>query len=344
MINDETVFELYGFANGGGVAPQFLEPVFFAGDELYIQSCQNKTQPDIVTGFIIFTDDVEVLECNTDETIVEGGGRFYAVRDVGDRIICGEREYVSKYLLQNLNSYIDYPYFFKDSCSFTGKRMAELSLLSTHEDLLESSAFSNSVKRFCDFEYKERYAKASSEASQLKDKKSDYFYLFFHDFEKNNEKNIFSRWLDFAAYDSPRLAKQSKWRHIDERYLAFFDNNEKECINNLPSFCLSALTISNNKAFDALIEGVLEKEYTGKEIKNYTRSIPNVNYLKVKKNVETTYSIYNCRSHSDKGIEVYDIIDDILHAVSINKINVGDLTMLTFFLKLVVKKMIKIID
>ena len=103
-------FTLHGFANGGGAAPQFIEPVFIRNENLYVQSCQDQSKLDIITDFVAFSDNIEVFESNTNDKRKIGSHKLFSVRDIGDRIICLDRDSLSKYLVQNLNSYIAVSY------------------------------------------------------------------------------------------------------------------------------------------------------------------------------------------------------------------------------------------
>jgi len=319
-------YKLFGFANGGGTAPQFLEPVFNDKNySLFVQSCTDDSHPDEITEFIRFTDNVEVLENSSEEILTLGCLCLFAVRDVGDRVICGNRKYLAKYLRFNLNSYIDNPYFFKNACEFLKTQRPELKLFSSHSSTLESAVFSHSVQRFCDYEYKEKVFKSHNN-TVISRKPQHYFDVF----ETNEEKTVFSRWLDFAKDDSPRLVKHSKWKDINKNYISLFDD-ECQVPNNAYVFFLIARSVLNDKEIDIKISEIKckssDRVSITKNIDKLTQTLLSENYSIDKFNINKAER----RVSSQVASKIYS-------SLSKKKTSKLEITMLAYFLSLVSKR------
>lgn len=212
-------FSLFGFACGGAVAPQFVEPVFFRSGRLWAQSSSDGG--GAVSGFVEFNEDVEIMDDSFAGDARVGDRRTFAVRDAGDRVVYGERPYLARYLTQNLKNYVDKPYFFCDAARFSGADIAELNFLVAHADLMEAAALANSVRRFCEQEPAHATRLRAGTYHMMTPALAARGDARVHDGGAEKE-TIFSQWLRFAMTDSPRLAKFSRWRTLDKNYQALF--------------------------------------------------------------------------------------------------------------------------
>ena len=220
MSNPATLF---GFALGGSNAPHFAEPIFVKDGKLLVQSCAD--QDDSVKALVDFTDEVEVIESASDEHIELGQPRLFAVRDLGERFVYGDRRFVTRYLKQNLRNYLTTPFFMVEVTNFTKSSIAETHFIQSNRDILEATVLANSVRRFCKNELRE--------INSLDGNRVELARAFFGPpFEfsvglASPKTNIFERWQEFAKRDAPKLTMQSKWGNISDSYLAVFEGNKR---------------------------------------------------------------------------------------------------------------------
>lgn len=126
-------YSLHGFAGGSARGPHFIEPVYSDGTTLFVQVSSGEN--DTVSHFRVFDDDVDMFEHDGSETLAVGEQCSYGVIDSGQRLIYGDRNYVSRYLSQNIRNYIDNPYFLKECIAFTGARLPEFECVNSASDL-----------------------------------------------------------------------------------------------------------------------------------------------------------------------------------------------------------------
>lgn len=231
-------YKLLGFAAGGAdVPPYFMEPVFASGDRHYVQA--SSVNDDEVQKFVEYDDDIEILEGGAETIFSPSDGHLYALRDTPvflgtclDRIICGDRIFVSRYLSENLVNYTDYPYFLTEVGQFLQQAIPELSFIQTDRDVLEAAVLANSVRRFCRYELakeRSRYELATKLRDNLVEPPVSSRWVRLPGnqvlFDPGKE-SIFSRWLNFAENDAHRLCKFSRWSGIDKVYLRSFSGDE----------------------------------------------------------------------------------------------------------------------
>lgn len=212
------VLSLVGYTTGGGEAPQFMEPVFSDGEKQFAQVCND----DQIVGFVQINEELDLLEHVGGATYEVGTPKIYAVLDSGQRVISGDRTYVTRYLSQNKDSYIDKPFFYASVLEFCGLSAPELEFVNHRSELIEIAALSNSIRRFF---VHERQALLNSNDALPADSA-----LYWLQHSRNTgwenwlkasslsgkEKGFPTLWLEFASNDSPRLAEQSRWGGIDE--------------------------------------------------------------------------------------------------------------------------------
>lgn len=207
-------YSLVGYATGGGDAPQFMEPVFSDGKNEFAQVCEF----DEITNFVLLDEDIDILEHGFEAKYDIGNPKVYAVLDTGGRVISGDRNYVTRYLSQNKDNYIDKPYFYASVLEFCSIDAPELSFIKHSSELLEVTALSNSIRRFCQ---NERQVLLNSE--QFLPPTSPVYWLVHSNLKTWNkassmsgkDQNFVRLWLDFASQDSPRLVQSSKWGNLE---------------------------------------------------------------------------------------------------------------------------------
>ena len=327
-------YQLFGFANGGGSSPQFLEPIFKKENKFFIQVCSDLLNPDLITNFNVFSENIEVLEDDNGEILSIGEKRLFAIREIGERIVCGDRDFLKKYLKYNIGKYNDKPYFFKNACDFSNLKRAELILFKTHHDLLETSVLTHSIDRFCTSEYSDLRFK-------IKDKKQivnkpKYYQLFIHEYEMNKEESIFSRWLEFATKDSPKLAKSSKWKNLNSKYNIIFNNDKKSAKDNTIKFYWTAKSMIGDGSRDSMIYKIVnQKKDEIKEIHSIAGS--SVHYISKTLNI-------NSKMHEKiTNKPTHEMITLIYDSLLNNKVKNNEVTMLVYFIDIAYKKFSKII-
>lgn len=214
------IFFLVGYTTGGGTAPQFMEPVFSNGVENFIQDCVD----DKITDFAEFHEEIDILEHGVGTQYEVGDQKVFAVLDAGGRVISGDRSYVGRYLEQNKEGFIDNPYFYHSVLEFCGSEASELNFVKHRSELLEVTALSNSIRRYC---HQEKWKIINSEQSIPTDSIAYWLVEESKDSTKDfcRSRSLSSKddgfpllWLKFASHDAPRLALDSKWKNIDNLY------------------------------------------------------------------------------------------------------------------------------
>lgn len=214
-------YQVFGFTAAKGKPPQFIEPVFICGNSLFVQS--GITPDDKIAGFKEFNEGVDLIEQRSDEAVNEGDTCIFAVMESGGRLIYGDRPYVSRYLSQNLRSYMDSPYFLKDCIEFSGKQIPEFSIVESNKDLLELSVAVNSIREFVKqspnarnrilIDFREGESIASDRRWRLG--------------AEPTAKTIFGEWLLFAERKNHRVARSNRWKDIEKSYLRCYEDNDK---------------------------------------------------------------------------------------------------------------------
>jgi len=221
------LYQLWGFANGGASTPSFLLPVFSNGKSLFVQ--RSVRRKNIISSFANFSDETEIIENKSLEYFTIGDPKIFAVQERGGRLVHGERTFVSKYLEQNLDNYIETPYFLNDAIEFTGASFPLFNFVDSSSALQETNAFVNSFSRFCQLRKidilprKERDlldpAKYKPESKTMPLGKShllDISQLEKYQAKIGNQKNVFYHWTRFAEDDCPRLLSNSIWANIEK--------------------------------------------------------------------------------------------------------------------------------
>lgn len=325
------LYTLCGFSSGGAKAPQFIEPVFQNDQRLYVQSSNNSD--DTVMELIEFHDDIEFLDEFSQDSILPGQKRIFAIRDIGDRIICGGRDHVSRYLKHNLRNYIDKPYFLREACQFTNEVIPEAFLLSTEKDLLETAAVASSIRRFCVDELRFPKPERSTFPVLLG------FYLTepqskfpIRDILQSDSEDLFERWILFTKKDSPRIY-DSRWSTISKTYLDIFKGDRNRGLKYRYFYWLAARHVLSTAirrtysgSFDSLFNTKIEKSIK-LSYNNYIESEGKGNIsLLVKGNGQSIFR--RIISVASKGIQ---------QSLMTNRATVVDLSMHVLFISLVIK-------
>jgi hypothetical protein len=246
---------LIGYSTGGGTAPLFMEPVFSDGSENFLQTCES----DQIVDFINYEEEVDILELGSESEYSVGSRKVFAVLDTGGRVISGDRNYVTRYLKQNKDRYIDTPYFYVSVLEFCDIESPELLFINHRSELLEATALSNSIRRYCQ---SERERLVNSEKSVPSD--SIVYWLTQPTSDSLNtwscvhslsgkDKSFVRLWLDFASTDAPRLMHRSKWKDIEKVYkeLSFDDDKRQNrymwCVASAAEDCLQEIETSKTE-------------------------------------------------------------------------------------------------
>jgi len=213
-------FRLYGFTAAKGLPPQFIEPIFSQGENLFIQSGISKD--GTIVSFSEYDESVDLIEQQSEEVAKIGDLCIFAVMERGGRLIFGDRPYVSRYLSQNLRSYMDSPYFLRDCIEFTGIALPEFRIIENSHDLLELSVAVSSIRKFI---------KSSKRARSL-------IYIHFDDRKVLKEevklketdstaKTIFGEWIKFTKENNHPIATCKRWTKIEESFLKCYSTSQE---------------------------------------------------------------------------------------------------------------------
>lgn len=213
-MSSET-YRLFGFTAAKGRPPQFIEPVFLNDDELFVQGGVSTNHK--VENFTPFHDSIEMLERHSDECLQLGDDRLYAIMESQGRLIYGDREYVSKYLSQNLNAYVDSPFFLSDCMKFTGKRFPGTNFLKTNKDLLELAVTVNSVRKFVSDTPSVRNKLRYCTILDLTLDTSTSSSILTND-DSRTLHNIFHMWVNYAQEKNHKIVLSDRWGSIENRY------------------------------------------------------------------------------------------------------------------------------
>ncbi|MBY5565932.1 hypothetical protein HFO55_01475 [Rhizobium leguminosarum] len=212
-------YSLHGFAGGSARGPHFIEPVFSNGRELFVQVAS--AENDLVSDFKKFNDNVDFFEHLSDETSTIGERCTYGVIDDGRRLIYGDKDYVSRYISQNIRRYIDNPYFLTECVAFTGDVFPELEFIETNQDLLELSVVVNSLKEFA------KSAAWESDGLNVWNPKITSFEAENSPSTElvDHQKTVIGAWHTYAAKRNRKLAKSPRWSDLEASFLRIYDDD-----------------------------------------------------------------------------------------------------------------------
>lgn len=337
-------YKLFGFASGGGRTPQFLEPVFKKNNNLYVQSCSDRNNPNFISKFVLYYDKVDVYENesdNRDNFLGEGDERLFAMRDNCDAIIFGKRHELTKHIKLNILDFINSPYFFKSACIFASYSRPELQLLSSHKDLLETTVFSNSISKFCSIEYETNSLETLNQYTNLN---SNYKHLvFFNNSESKQKKSVFRRWLDFAQIDSKKLVTKSKWKHIDKCYESMFETKSEATADSTFIYYLTAKKIISEIGLDKKILYISTVSSDQQSLEKTISQFSNKLLLEYKDNLklETDHFLFANlkRRESKRNVLSKAVAKKIYRALFTQKTSLIDLTRVVYFISIVLTEL-----
>jgi hypothetical protein len=233
-------YQLYGFSSGGARGPHFTEPVFSNGESLFVQAASD--HEDRVAKFVPFDEKIDLHEHKSNDSSSVGDRCTYAIVDNGDRLIFGDRDYVSRYLTQNIQGYIDTPYFLNECIKFTGHKIPEFEFVRSNRDLLELAVAVNSIKEFAKSTPAVRrwLTDAFVESKKLHYAKSSHPAYF------GESKTIFGAWKSFALANNHLVAKSDRWSHIERDFLAIYDDDVDLANYALATHFVSCKSVLNN--------------------------------------------------------------------------------------------------
>jgi len=330
---------LFGFATGGATAPHFVEPVFIDEGQLVVQS--KSKDGDEICDFVLFIDEVEVVESNSEETVSLGDRYLYAIRDQGGTIVYGDRNFVTRYLQQNLRNYLFAPFFLSEAAEFSKRKIAEVECLSSDTQKLEAMVFTNSVRRFCQNEFKVIFNEAQE--------KADWAQLTIglpfgrSSYRIKHSQNIFERWTKFAQIDAPKLANQSKWGSISESYLDVFSGNKRRANRYTFLYWILARKILESKSFNNNIssfnENYLSKfiEFEPEELRHSHYILPH-NHLSLGLHTSSKkHPVSGKRNWLRIKYITKEVTRSIIKKITRNPNSILDISMHVFFISLVIK-------
>lgn len=273
-------YSLYGFSSAGAQGPHFIEPVFSDGERLFVQVASKE---DIVIKFKEFEDAVDFYELKENEKSSVGEPCMFGIVDKGGRLIYGQKDYVSRYISQNVRRYIDNPYFLKECSFFTGETIPEVNLFKSSREMLELSVAVNSIKEFAE---SDSYVR---EWVMLTCGNGKYINNDYKSLKGNfgNGKTVFGAWLSFARERGHRVAESSRWSKIEDNFLKIYDNDVYLANKNFKSHfysCLSAVSKEGNS-----------ENHQFEEINNNVRNkySDNFNYHVARQNTDTAFVFVN---------------------------------------------------
>lgn len=225
----EKQFALVGFTANRTASPHFLHPIFRYQEQFFVQNknFDNETNNEKIDSFWPVDEELDIVEASSSEKFKIGDKFIYCVLDNGGQLVYGEKDYLTRYLRQNLRNYINRPFFLKDVLEFLDEEVPELLWISRESDYLEAAALSSSIRRFCIQEISKKglFKKTSPNtlsrwaASQSPDLLDEF------SIHCNDSSTFFGSWLKFAQNDNPKLANRSRWSKIEKYYLNLCDDD-----------------------------------------------------------------------------------------------------------------------
>lgn len=314
-------YSLHGFAGGSARGPHFIEPVYSDGTTFFVQVSSGEN--DTVSHFRAFDDDVDMFEHDGSETLAVGEQCTYGVIDSGQRLIYGDRNYVSRYLSQNIRNYIDNPYFLKECIAFTGARLPEFECVNSAGDLLELSVAASSIKEFTRSKAGVRnwICHAMENRVAIGDEGVRLVDLL------DGNSTVFGAWLAFANERNHRVAKSHKWRNIEKSYLSIYAD---DAVLANKSFRIHYLN-----CFNALRDEELKtsgsRDY--REAVALSKLLPRVKGADLE---EGSYRLRVGTSHTTSGISE-SLGNVVSTALRTNKIDRISIVLQLYFMSVVIK-------
>jgi hypothetical protein len=209
-----TRYRLFGFVSALNIPPCFATPIFIKDDELYVQGERRK---DKIQSFEKFQGgSIDIYQDGEPEYYDLNSSYVYCVQDRGPRTIFGNKEYVARYLKQNLRKYLDAPFFLNEASEFGNSFVPEALHLSEGTDELEMQIIANSLRDFVNAGHVKAIKlsganEALNFAVSTPEAYMDYFFAF--SIADNSLSSALKRWHLEAVQTHPRLSLNRRLSH-----------------------------------------------------------------------------------------------------------------------------------